>query len=139
MKKSVKIALSASVVVGALVYLFYATVAAGAEYYKHVDEVLQNPGEWQNKRLQLHGYARDVKREGTRDWRFAVEWKGKRVDASYSGIPPDTFKEGAEVVVKGRLSADRQFKGTEVVAKCPSKYNAAPGAGATHPADIPRY
>lgn len=137
MGKRTKVALSVMVVVGALTYLFYATVAAGAEYYKHVDEVMANPAEWHGRRLQLHGYARSVKRSGTRDWSFDVEWKDHRVPATYSGIPPDTFKEGAEVVVKGRLGENGQFRGTEVVAKCPSKYNAQPGA--QHPADIPKY
>lgn len=138
MSKAARLALSAAVVVGALAYLFYATVAAGAEYYKHVDEVLASPAEWRDKRLQLHGYAREVRRSGTRDYAFGIEWKGKRVEATYAGIPPDTFKEGAEVVVKGRLGEDGRFRGTEVVAKCPSKYEAAPGPGKPHPAGIPR-
>ena len=114
--KRAKLALSIAVVVGALGYLFYATVASGAEYYKHVDEVLANPSAWQGKRLQLHGYARDVHRAGTRDWSFGIEWKGRRIEASYAGIVPDTFKEGSEVVVKGRLREGGGFAGTEVIA-----------------------
>lgn len=137
MPRFAKVALSVAVVAGALTYLFYATIAAGAEYYKHVDEVAADPTAWQGKRLQLHGHARDVRRSGTRDWTFGVEWKGRRIDASYAGIVPDTFKEGAEVVVKGRLTPSGSFHGTEVVAKCPSKYEAA--GGGKHPAEIPKY
>jgi cytochrome c-type biogenesis protein CcmE len=135
--RTLKIIGSGVVVLGALAYLMYATVASGAEYYKHVDEVVANPQAWAGKRLQLHGFARDLKRSGTRDFAFDVEWNGKRIAATYSGIVPDTFKEGAEVVVKGRLQSDNHLASTEVVAKCPSKYEAAP-PGATHPADIPK-
>lgn len=135
--RTLKIVGSTAVVLGALGYLFYATVAAGAEYYKHVDEVVANPQAWAGKRLQLHGFARDVQRSGTRDFAFDVEWNGKRIGATYAGIVPDTFKEGAEVVVKGRLQSDSHLASTEIVAKCPSKYEAAP-PGVTHPADIPK-
>ena len=37
------------------------------------------------------------------------------------GVVPDTFKEGAEVVLKGQLRGDT-FHTSEVMAKCPSKY-----------------
>lgn len=37
---------------------------------------------------------------------------------------PDMFKDGAEVVVEGRLGADRVFVADNVLAKCPSKFEA---------------
>ena len=44
--------------------------------------------------------------------------------ASYTGILPDTFKDEAEVVLKGRLTTDGHFavEPNGVMAKCPSKY-----------------
>jgi cytochrome c-type biogenesis protein CcmE len=46
----------------------------------------------------------------------------------YRGIDlPDLFKDGAEVVVEGRYDGDR-FVADRVMAKCPSKYENAPGA-----------
>ena len=46
--------------------------------------------------------------------------------ATYEGLVPDTFKSGAEVVVKGTLTADNQVAIVPdgIMAKCPSKYNA---------------
>ena len=38
---------------------------------------------------------------------------------------PDTFKDRAEVVVKGTL-ADGRFDAREISAKCPSKYGTRP-------------
>ena len=59
---------------------------------------------------------------------FKVENKGSVVHASYTGILPDTFKDEAEVVLKGRLIDDGNFQVAPngVMAKCPSKYEEAP-------------
>ena len=48
-----------------------------------------------------------------------------------TGIVPDTFKEDAEVVLKGRLASDGSFHVDKdgVMAKCPSKYEAAKKVG----------
>ena len=43
------------------------------------------------------------------------------IEVRYAGTVPDTFKDRAEVVVKGTMAGD-QFKATEISAKCPSKY-----------------
>ena len=42
----------------------------------------------------------------------------------YAGLEtPDLFKDGAEVVVEGRLTATAgTFHATNVLAKCPSKF-----------------
>jgi cytochrome c-type biogenesis protein CcmE len=56
--------------------------------------------------------------------------QGHVVEASYTGIVPDTFKGEAEVVLRGRLtSSGFHTEPNGVVAKCPSKYEAQAGAG----------
>jgi len=54
---------------------------------------------------------------------------GGVVEASYTGIVPDTFKAEAEVVLQGQLAPDGfHVKPNGVVAKCPSKYEPAGSA-----------
>ena len=135
--KFVKIALTVLVLGAAFGGLFYTTLAEGTEYYKHVDEVMVSPQPWYGKRLQLHGYlTKDSirrKRESL-DYRFTIENKGQTVTASYSGVVPDTFKDGAEVVLKGRLGPHGfDVEPDGVMAKCPSKYNASPDAPVRRP------
>lgn len=49
----------------------------------------------------------------------------------YRGIIPDTFSDSVEVVVEGRLDASGTFQATTLLAKCASRYEAAPeGYGA---------
>lgn len=123
--KPIKIAATITVLLFALGGLFYTTLREGTEYYKHVEEVMDNPSAWQGKRLQLHGFAEGIARKpNSLEYRFQIQSAGKAVHASYTGVVPDTFKNGSEVVVKGRLTPDGAFHGDEIMAKCPSKYEA---------------
>ena len=125
--KIAKIALTAVVLFSALGGLFWYSVQQDTAYYKHVDEVMASPDDWKGRPLQLHGFV--VKKSWGRkpqtfDYEFKVENKGKVVRATYTGILPDTFKEEAEVVLKGRLVTNDHFAvdPNGVMAKCPSKY-----------------
>jgi cytochrome c-type biogenesis protein CcmE len=44
----------------------------------------------------------------------------------YRGLAPDTFTDGVEVVVEGRLQPDGVFRATTLLAKCGSHYEAVP-------------
>jgi cytochrome c-type biogenesis protein CcmE len=123
--KAARIGLTGLVLVLAFGGLLYTTLSEGTEYYKHVDEVMANPEAWQGKRLQVHGFAKDVRQKpGTLQYRFDVENNGKVIRAYYTGIAPDTFKNDAEVVIKGSLQPDGSYIVNEdgIMAKCPSKY-----------------
>jgi cytochrome c-type biogenesis protein CcmE len=123
--KAIKIAVTCVVLAAALGGLMYTTLAQGTEYYIHVDEVMSNPAAWQGKRLQLHGFVSDLRqRPESLDYKFQVKFNGKVITARYSGVVPDTFKNDAEVVLKGQLSGDGfAVEPNGVMAKCPSKYN----------------
>jgi cytochrome c-type biogenesis protein CcmE len=129
--RSVKILASVLTVGVGLGYLVYATAAPEVEFYKHVDEVTGQLAQWQAKRLQLHGNVvpGSIMRRTTAtgyEYQFRLERKGQSIEARYTGTVPDTFKESAEVVVKGRLTPQGYFQVAPggVMAKCPSKYEA---------------
>jgi cytochrome c-type biogenesis protein CcmE len=134
----IKIGITATVLVLAFAGLLWSTLREGTEYYKHVDEVLANPQAWEGKQLQLHGHVVTksiLVKPDTLEYRFEVQNNGKVIPASYKGIVPDTFKdrpgEEAEVVLKGRLTSEGAFHvdPNGIMAKCPSKYEAAKKAG----------
>ena len=122
--KIAKIALTAVVLCSALGGLFWYSLQGDLSYYKRVDEVMSSPEQWKGKSLKLHGYV--VKgtwgqKKDTLEYQFKVENKGKVVLASYTGVLPDTFKDEAEVVLKGRLTSSEHFAvdPNGVMAKCP--------------------
>jgi cytochrome c-type biogenesis protein CcmE len=129
--RAIRIGLTTVVLVGAFSFLLFTTLSEGTEYYKHVDEVMAQPEQWYGKRLQLHGYVvKDsiLRRRDSLEYKFKIESKGAVVPATYTGTVPDTFRSGAEVVLRGRLGSDG-FRVDEdgVMAKCPSKYEPKTG------------
>jgi cytochrome c-type biogenesis protein CcmE len=69
---------------------------------------------------------------------FVLTEQGKDLAVSYLGRDPlpDTFKDGAQALVEGKLRPDNRFVAEQVQAKCASKYEATPGqtAGGPQPA-----
>ena len=139
--KAVRLGLTGLVLTLAFGGLLYSTLSEGTEYYKHVDEVMADPAAWYGKKVQLHGFAADVRQKpGQLEYRFDVQSNGSVVRAYYEGIVPDTFKNDSEVVLKGTLGPDGfHVQPDGVMAKCPSKYDASsptvstdatPGTGA---------
>jgi cytochrome c-type biogenesis protein CcmE len=132
--RNIKIAVTAAVLVTAFVGLLWSTLRDGTEYYKHVDEVMTSPQQWEGKRLQLHGFVVPgsiLEKRDSLEFKFKVQNKGRVLDASYTGVVPDTFKDEAEVVLKGRLEADGfHTEANGVMAKCPSKYDPSRKTGA---------
>jgi len=136
-RKTAKIGVTGVILATAFIGLLWSTLSEGTEYYKHVDEVMVNPSPWYGKKLQLHGHVVDgsiLRKRDTLDYRFQVQSNGQIVNARYSGIVPDTFKNGSEVVIKGTLGPSGfDVESNGVMAKCPSKYEATaapPGASA---------
>ena len=137
----IKIGATSLVLVLAFGGLLWSTLRDGTEYFKHVDEVMASRPAWEGKPLQLHGYVVPgsiLQKPNTLEYRFKVQNDPIRanqspahiVDVSYTGIVPDTFKGEAEVVLKGQLTTDGfHTVPNGVVAKCPSKYEAASKAG----------
>jgi cytochrome c-type biogenesis protein CcmE len=124
--------------VGGVVYLFASSAGEAFEYYKHVDEIMAQPGQWEHKHVQMHGFVvpgsimkRIDKEHSQIEYKFKEVNCGKEMEVRYAGTVPDTFKDRAEVVVKGEL-ADGRFEAREISAKCPSKYATKPdGPAAT--------
>ena len=129
--KTIKILATTVVLVGALGGLMYNSLAEGTEYYKKVDEVMVDPAAWHGKKLQIHGFVVEgsiMRKPDTLDHIFQLHQNGHVVKARYTGIVPDTFKDNSETVIKGRFASDGVFNVEPggVMAKCPSKYEAAP-------------
>jgi len=129
--KVARVGLTGLVLAVAFGALLYSTLGESAQYYKHVDEVMVQPDAWYGKALQVHGFARDIRRKrDSLDYSFEMVNNGQVVRATYTGIVPDTFKNDSEVVLSGTLGPDG-FHATGMTAKCPSKYEASRGAGAS--------
>jgi cytochrome c-type biogenesis protein CcmE len=126
--KAAKIGVTSLVLLTAFGVLMYTTLGESMQYYKYVDEVTAEPDAWKDKNLQVHGNVGPGsigRKQDSLEWRFDIQRNGQKMTAYYTGIVPDTFKADSEVVLTGRLTS-QGFMATEMTAKCPSKYEAAP-------------
>jgi cytochrome c-type biogenesis protein CcmE len=144
-----KIVLTGAVAVGGVGFLLKSSVSS-AQHYKMVDELMASDlTSWANKELKVHGWVESgsiaekiVNQETHRT--FLLQKAGKKIRVFSSGPAPDTFKDQSEVVATGRLvpAASRKdlaaslgvslesdmayvVDSTELMAKCPSKYDGA--------------
>jgi len=122
--KAVKVGVTAAVLAVAFGALLYFSLGESLQQYKYVDEVMAAPQQWEGKNLQVHGYVVEnsiQRKPDTVEYKFEMERNGKRVTAYFNFIPPDQFKDHAEVVLTGVLTPTG-FRASEMTAKCPSKY-----------------
>ena len=121
--KALKVGLTSVVLALSFGGLLYSTMSESTEYYKHVEEVMNAPEQWYGKPLQLHGFVKPAtifKKRNSLEYKFEVQSQGHMVAATYTGIVPDTFKDDAEVVLKGTLGPDGfKVQPNGVMAKCP--------------------
>lgn len=75
-----------------------------------------------------------VRQAGGRDIRFRVTDGSQEYPVAFRGIAPDTFTDGVDVVIEGRLGQDGTFRATTLLAKCASRYENAPEG---YPAQAP--
>jgi cytochrome c-type biogenesis protein CcmE len=133
-KGAIKIVATVIGIGGALALLLTASLAGGSQYYKFVDEVMANTDSFRGKKLKVHGVVVDGSIQptpGTLAYTFKIKSRPDRppalVIAHYEGLVPDTFKDGAEVIVQGSLTAENHVAiiPDGIMAKCPSKYDPA--------------
>ena len=126
-----KFVLGAAVIAGCLVYLLVTSVQQSAAAHMTLSSLLEEvaPGAVEGRRIQLGG-CRVVL--GSIQWdqyrhrpTFTISDGQRYLLVRYRGnaVLPDTFKDGAQVVLEGRYDAtQKQFDADVVFAKCPSKY-----------------
>lgn len=101
----------------------------GLAYYLSVSEFVAAPDRHSDG-FRINGKVAEgsIQRRPTgQDVAFLVTDGSATLPVSYHGIIPDTFVDGADVVVEGRLNPQGTFEAHTLLAKCPSKYEAADG------------
>jgi cytochrome c-type biogenesis protein CcmE len=132
MKPRSKFLIGAGLVLAAAGYLMAsATNATGMYYLTPTELATKLTADSSFKDVGMKLGARvvpgSIKREaGGREYAFVVTDGAKSYNVVYRGIAPDTFTDGVDVVVEGRLGPDGTFHATTLLAKCASRYENAP-------------
>ena len=99
-------------------------------YSKPVDELVAQKSKYEGRAVRAEGnlvHGTLVKKESPCEYRFRIEKNNTEMPVRYAAcVAPDTFRDIAgmdvQVTVEGSLRSDGSFEATQVLAKCPSKY-----------------
>ena len=119
--------IGAGVVASMALLIIVGTQGSGVGYYMTVSEFLVAEDQ---TRLGLRVNGKVVhgtisREDSGEDVGFDMTDGGAVLVVRYHGIIPDTFVDGADVVVEGALENDGVFAAHMLLAKCPSKYESA--------------
>jgi cytochrome c-type biogenesis protein CcmE len=114
-----------ALVAAALVYFGATGFEEGKAYYKTVAELRSMGNRALGKRLRVAGIVQDgsIERRDGR-LRFVLVQGERTLPVVYRGTDPvpDTFEDGVEAVVEGRMTPRGTFEAVRIQAKCASKY-----------------
>lgn len=132
MKARTKFLIGGLLVLGPVGYLMASSIRETGEYYLtpteleaklSADSTFHNIGVKVGARVVPGTIQRDP---GGREYAFRVTDGARTFPVVYRGIAPDTFTDGVDVVVEGRMGNDGTFRATTLLAKCASRYENAP-------------
>jgi len=149
-KPNLKLIIGVVVIVAALGYLLISATRSNTQYFMTVDELTSQKSELEGQKLRMSGAVVGesiqynpatldlsfVVAQIPGDHRLIAEMGGMakvladavadptaaRMTIHYNGVKPDLLKDEAQAIVTGSLDAEGIFQATELLMKCPSKY-----------------
>jgi cytochrome c-type biogenesis protein CcmE len=139
-RKRAKFLLLGGAIVATMAFLLIVGMnrPGGFSYYLSVSEFMQAPDQ-ETGGFRVNGKVVDgsIQRMPTgQDVKFVMTDGAASLAVEYHGIIPDTFVDGADVVVEGNLQQNGEFVAHTLLAKCPSKYESAEDPASGEPLEI---
>lgn len=132
MKARSKFLIGGTLVLGTAGYLMASSIQGTAQFYLtptelaskvSMDTSFLDRGVKVGARVVTGTIQRDP---SGRSLSFQMTDGAKTYAVAYRGIAPDTFTDGVDVVVEGKLDAAGTFQAKTLLAKCASRYENAP-------------
>jgi cytochrome c-type biogenesis protein CcmE len=143
-------------IAAAVVYLIWSSATASAQYFLTVDEIQVRGAEYAGRELKVSGAvigetiqydAEELRLEfsvahmpGTQQevdaqggmaavlHEAVIDPSRNRLKVVYIGVQPDLLRNEAQAIMTGKLGDDGIFYATELLLKCPTRYEeAVPG------------
>ncbi|MDZ7376020.1 MAG: cytochrome c maturation protein CcmE [candidate division KSB1 bacterium] len=121
-----KLLIGGLIILIVVVYLFWSGMKDSSVYFLTVDEFFAQAHQLEGKGTRINGEVVP----GSIQWdaprlllSFQLTDGNKVLNVQHKGVAPDTFQEGLSVVVEGKYE-NGTFNATQIMTKCPSKYEA---------------
>lgn len=114
-------------IAAAVIYLISANTQANAVYYMTVAE-LKHCTTCTTQSVRVAGVVQAgsiVRDDQHHTIRFVISDSQQTLPVTYSGVVPDIFRPGIQVVVEGTYPGQGTFQAQTLLAKCPSKFQSA--------------
>jgi cytochrome c-type biogenesis protein CcmE len=126
-RRQIRFIVGGAIIALTVAYMVFNAASGSAAFYVTVQEALtQAPVSQRDVRVSglivgdsIVWEPRDLRLE------FQIADDSGTLPVVYQGARPDMFRDGAEVVVEGRMSAQGVFEARTMLLKCPSKYEEA--------------
>ena len=132
LSKQVKFGIGIAIILSVVGWEAVSGFQESKTYYVTVSELVS--GKVSHQHIRVGGIVEQgsiERRGGTVTFRLAQDKDVVAVNYVGSDTLPDTFRDGAQAIVEGTYKSGGQFQAEHIQAKCASKYEAAPGQGAT--------
>lgn len=123
--KKLRFLIGGLLIVGVIGYLVYSALPGSMLYYVTPSELKARGTAIYGEQIRLGGRVG----EGSVQWdnrnlilKFDIADDVEALPVVYKGVVPDAFKPGGDVVVEGKYSGTGVFEATNLLAKCPSKF-----------------
>jgi cytochrome c-type biogenesis protein CcmE len=115
---------------GGILALVMTSFKQAAVYSKGVDEVVAEKDHIAGRQVRVAGTLVKgtlLRRDQPCEYRFSMTKNNKKLDVRYAQcVVPDTFRDepgvDVEVTAEGKLTEEGYFEASQIMAKCPSKY-----------------
>ncbi len=129
-RRHVGLLLGLVVMGAAILFVVFSGFKQAAVYSKGVDELLRDKSRFESRTVRVLGTLVSgtlARRSDPCEYRFKMQKNEAVLTVLYPQcVVPDTFRDvpgvNVEVTAEGQISADGTFHASQIMAKCPSKY-----------------
>ncbi len=115
--------------------LAYDSISNYMNPYIPVSDIAANQAHYEGKSLQIIGVVEpgSLLRSDDGSISFTLIDEEGSIKVTYRGVPPQNLEEeGNQVVVLGTIGGDGEIDSTQLLVKCPSKYEGEDQQGYSH-------
>lgn len=140
MKTKIKIIIAAVTFLAVVGALMLTSINSTGTFYLTVDELMMDKVKAEGKPVKVSGkIVGDSLKWDPEQIVLEFDLRGEsneRITVLYEGVKPDTMNDGWEAIVEGELQSDgKTLVASELLVKCPSKYEAMEENGEKIPKD----
>lgn len=119
--------LAGLVILAAVGYLIFANTQTNAAYDMTVSELKACTG-CMAQAVRVEGTVQKGSvqhNDATQQLSFVISDGSQNIPVVYTGVVPDIFNSGIQVVIEGHYSGQGAFQALTLLTKCPSKFSVA--------------